>query len=103
MGSCVSQLKIKGIEVFLFKGGLCLLTEVAESSHLSDKMKVVFDQAPKLEGLGEQGDVVRALENIKEIIARDSMTLADLEQLLAHAQVGVGLKDGYLADVEEKA
>ncbi|GJS88102.1 hypothetical protein Tco_0770738 [Tanacetum coccineum] len=74
------------------------LGEVAESSRLPDKMKVVFNQ----EGLKEHRDVVRAFENIKEIIAHDSMMLGDLEQLLAHAQVGVCLKDGYLADVEEK-
>ncbi|GJV90070.1 hypothetical protein Tco_1534008 [Tanacetum coccineum] len=107
------------------------LGEVVESPRLPDKMKVAFDQARKeeasfaalmrelccslrvslskkrrlaaeLEGLGEQGDAVRALENMKEIVARDSVTLGDLEQLLARAQVGVDLKDGYLADVEEK-
>ncbi|GJT29441.1 hypothetical protein Tco_0909716 [Tanacetum coccineum] len=107
------------------------LGEVAGSPRLPDKMKVSFDQARKekasfaalmyelycslrvslskkcrlateLEGLGEQRDAVRALENMKEIVARDSMTLGDLEQLLARAQVGVDLKDGYLADVEEK-
>nr|GEV75984.1 hypothetical protein [Tanacetum cinerariifolium] len=99
------------------------LTKVFDSSRLTDKIKVVFDQArkeeasfaalmrdvccslrvslskkrrlaAKLEVLREQGDVVGALENMKEIIARDSMTLADVEQLLAHAQVRVGLKDG---------
>nr|GEW79584.1 hypothetical protein [Tanacetum cinerariifolium] len=83
------------------------LTEVIESSRLTDKMKVVFDQArtltAELEALEEKEDVVRALESMKEIISRDSVTLADLEQLLARAQVGLGLKDGYLADVEEKA
>ncbi|GKA67380.1 hypothetical protein Tco_0767188 [Tanacetum coccineum] len=107
------------------------LGELAESPRLPDKIKVAFDQARKeeatfaalmrdlccslwvsltrkrrlaaeLEGLGEQGDAVRALENMKEIVARDSVTLGDLEQLLARAQVGVDLKDGYLADVEEK-
>ncbi|GJU43073.1 hypothetical protein Tco_1200339 [Tanacetum coccineum] len=108
------------------------LTEVDESSRLTDKINVVFDQArskqasfaalmrdvccslrvslskkcrlaAELEALGEQGDVVRALENMKEIVVRDSVTLADLEQLLARSQIRVGLKDGYLADVEEKA
>ncbi|GJT86045.1 hypothetical protein Tco_1067762 [Tanacetum coccineum] len=107
------------------------LGEVAESPRLSDKMKVVYDQSYKeeasfaalmrdlycslwvslskkrrleaeLEGLEEQGDAVRALENMKEIVVRDSVTLGDLEQLLARAQVGVDLKDGYLAEVEEK-
>nr|GEY88853.1 hypothetical protein [Tanacetum cinerariifolium] len=108
------------------------LTEVAESSRLTDKMKVVFDQARReeeslealmrdvsfslrvslskkrrlateLEALREQGDVVRALENMKEIVLSDSLTLADLEQLLARAQAGLGLKDGYFADVRAKA
>ncbi|GKA47230.1 hypothetical protein Tco_0740113 [Tanacetum coccineum] len=105
--------------------------EVVESPQFSDKMKVAFDQARKeeasfaalmrelccslrvslskkrrlaaeLEGLGEQGDAIKALENMTEIVARDSVTLGDLEQLLARDQVGVDLKDGYLADVEEK-
>nr|GEV42696.1 hypothetical protein [Tanacetum cinerariifolium] len=108
------------------------LTKVVESSRLTDKMKVVFDQARRkeasfealmrdvccslrvslikkrrlaaeLEALGEQEDAVRDLESMKETVSRDSVTLADLEQLLARAQVGLGLKDGYLADVEEKA
>ncbi|GKF74734.1 hypothetical protein Tco_0224178, partial [Tanacetum coccineum] len=39
---------------------------------------------------------------MKEIVARDSVMLGLLEQLLACAQVGVDLKDGYLADVEKK-
>nr|GEW64335.1 hypothetical protein [Tanacetum cinerariifolium] len=124
------------VEVCLLSMGpffiLDKLTEVADSSRLTDKINVVFDQAHKeeasfavlmcdvccslwvslskkrrlaaeLEALEEQGDVVRALENIKEIVARDSMMLANVEQLLARAQVWVGLKDGYLADVEEKA
>ncbi|GKE45299.1 hypothetical protein Tco_1472583, partial [Tanacetum coccineum] len=93
------------------------LGEVVESPWLPDKMKVAFDQARKeeasfaaltrelccslrvslskkrrltaeLEGLGEQGDAVRALENMKEILSRDSVTLGDLEQLLARAQAG---------------
>nr|GEV79221.1 hypothetical protein [Tanacetum cinerariifolium] len=97
------------------------LTEVADSSRQTDKINVVFDQARKeeasfaalmrdvccslrvslskkrrlaaeLEALGEQGNVVRALENMKEIVARDSMTLADVEQLLARAQVGWALR-----------
>nr|GEU39853.1 hypothetical protein [Tanacetum cinerariifolium] len=83
------------------------LTKVIESSRLTDKMKVVFDQArtlaTELEALGEKEDAVRALESMKKIISRDSVMLADLEQLLARAQVGLGLKDGYLDDVEEKA
>nr|GEW55763.1 hypothetical protein [Tanacetum cinerariifolium] len=97
----------------------------------TDKMKVVFDQARReeaslkalmrdvycslrvslskkrrlateLEALEDQGDAVRVLENMKEIVSRDSVTL-DLEQLLAHAQFELDLKDGYLVDVGEKA
>ncbi|GKA39988.1 hypothetical protein Tco_0732581 [Tanacetum coccineum] len=108
------------------------LTEVAESSRLMDKMKVVVDQARReeasfealirdvccslrvslskkrriaveLEALGEQEDAVKDLESMKEIVLRYSVMLADLEQLLARAQVGVGLKDGCLADLEVKA
>ncbi|GJX84211.1 hypothetical protein Tco_0334985 [Tanacetum coccineum] len=69
------------------------LAEVAESSCLTDKMKVMFDQARKEEA---------SLEALMhDIVLRDSVMLADLEQLLAHAQVGLGLKDGYLGDVGE--
>ncbi|GJZ10422.1 hypothetical protein Tco_0545181, partial [Tanacetum coccineum] len=79
------------------------LSEVAESPRLPDKMKVAFDQARKEKAtFAALMYAVRALENMKEIVARDSVTLDDLEQLLARAQVGVDLKDGYLADVEEK-
>nr|GEX17935.1 hypothetical protein [Tanacetum cinerariifolium] len=107
------------------------LGQVAESPRLPDKMRMTFTQtrkeeasfaalmrelccslcvslskkprlAAELEGLGEQGNAVRAFENMKEIVARDSVTLGLLEQLLARAQVGVDLKDGYSADVEEK-
>ncbi|GKB85094.1 hypothetical protein Tco_0957366 [Tanacetum coccineum] len=107
------------------------LGKVAESHRFPDKMKVAFDQARKeeasfaalmhelccslrvslckkrrlaaeLEGLGEQGDAVKALENMKDIVTCDLVTLGDLEQLLARAQVGVDLKDGYVADLEEK-
>ncbi|GJT46064.1 hypothetical protein Tco_0954779 [Tanacetum coccineum] len=111
--------------------GDIIIGKVAESHRLPDKMKVAFDQARKeeasfaalmhelccslrvslckkrmlaaeLEGLREQGDAVRALENMKDIVTCDSVTLGDLEQLLARAQVGVDLKDGYVADLEEK-
>ncbi|GJZ49680.1 hypothetical protein Tco_0603870 [Tanacetum coccineum] len=35
--------------------------------------------AVELEALREQGDVVKALENMKEIVSRNSVMLADLE------------------------
>ncbi|GJR10738.1 ribonuclease H-like domain-containing protein [Tanacetum coccineum] len=126
-GCSTARLQVLNVPFFI----LDKLGEVAESPRLSDKMKVVFDQARKeeasfaalmrnlccslrvslskkcrlaaeLEGLREQGDAVRALENMKEIVARDFVTLGNLEQLLARTQIGVDLKDGYLAYVEEK-
>nr|GEW45214.1 ATP-dependent DNA helicase PIF7-like [Tanacetum cinerariifolium] len=107
------------------------LTKVAESSRLPDKIKVVFDRARSeekyfaglmhdlcfslrislskkrslvadLEVLVEREDTAKSLEKMREIVARDSVTLGDLEKLLARALVGVSLKDGYVADMEEK-
>nr|GEY65776.1 hypothetical protein [Tanacetum cinerariifolium] len=98
---------------------------------LDDKMKVVFDRArseeksfvglmrdlcfllkislskkrrlvAELEALVERGDAAKPLKKIREIVARDSMTLKDLEKLLARDLVRVSLKDGYVADMEEK-
>ncbi|GJV33650.1 hypothetical protein Tco_1394050 [Tanacetum coccineum] len=37
----------------------------------------------------------------KEIVARDAVTLGELETLFARAQVGVSLKAGFVADMEE--
>ncbi|GJT35733.1 hypothetical protein Tco_0926152 [Tanacetum coccineum] len=65
---------------------------------LSKKRRLVAE----LEALGERGDAVRSLEHTREIVAHDSVTLGDLEQLLARAHVGMSLKDGYVADMEEK-
>ncbi|GKD68030.1 hypothetical protein Tco_1322120, partial [Tanacetum coccineum] len=109
----------------------CVLTEVAESSRLPDKMKVVFDRArseekhfaklmhdlcfsfrislskkrrlvAELDVMVERGDAEKPLEHIREIVARDSVFLGDLEKLLARALVGVSLKDGYVANIGEK-
>nr|GEX31533.1 hypothetical protein [Tanacetum cinerariifolium] len=118
--------------VFVIYGPFFILEklgEVVESPPLPNNMKVTFDQACKEEAsfaalmhelycslrvslsknrLAPQLEVQRArrcsqaLENMKEIVARDSMMLGDLEQLLARAQVRVDFKYGYLADVEEK-
>ncbi|GJT36563.1 hypothetical protein Tco_0926982 [Tanacetum coccineum] len=106
------------------------LTKVADSSRLQDCMKVWFVQKraeekafagflrdqcvglrmtnsknqmliAKLEALGERGDVVRCLDHMREIVARDSVKLRVLEQLLVGTHVGIGLKDSYVADMEE--
>ncbi|GJR11295.1 hypothetical protein Tco_0793947 [Tanacetum coccineum] len=54
-----------------------------------------------LEALGEQGDAVRCLDHMREIVARDSAKLGVLEQVLFGTHVGIGLKDSYVADMEE--
>nr|GEY82953.1 hypothetical protein [Tanacetum cinerariifolium] len=55
----------------------------------------------ELKALGEREDAVRCLDHIREIVARDSAKLG-LEQLLARTHVGIGLKNTYVADMEEK-
>ncbi|GKA46291.1 hypothetical protein Tco_0739174 [Tanacetum coccineum] len=90
---CITYLEEASLEALM--RDVCCLLWVS----LSKKRRL----AAELEALREQGDAVRALENMKEIVSHDSVTLADLEQLLARAQVGLGLKDGYLGDVGEKA
>ncbi|GJS63767.1 hypothetical protein Tco_0678331 [Tanacetum coccineum] len=65
---------------------------------LSKKHRLIAE----LEALGERGDAVRSLDHIREIVARDYGMLRDLEQLLAYAHVRMSLKDGYVADMEEK-
>nr|GEY30401.1 hypothetical protein [Tanacetum cinerariifolium] len=103
---------------------------VANSYHLHDRIKVWFVQAhtedeafaeflcdhcaglkmtlsknhrliAELETLGGWGDV-RCLDYMREIVALESRNLRILEQLLAGTQVGIGLKDGYVVDREEK-
>ncbi|GJV66232.1 hypothetical protein Tco_1477060 [Tanacetum coccineum] len=77
----------------------CLLSEVViEWISLSKKRRLVAE----LEALGERRDAARSLKHMREIVARDSVTLGDLEQLLARAQVEASLKAGYVAHMEEK-
>ncbi|GKD75793.1 hypothetical protein Tco_1334075 [Tanacetum coccineum] len=63
------------------------LTELANSSRLQDKMK--------------RGDALRSLDYMREMVAHDSATLGVLEQLLAGNHVGMCLKAGYMADMEQ--
>ncbi|GJS71196.1 hypothetical protein Tco_0704037 [Tanacetum coccineum] len=108
------------------------LSEVAESPRLADKMKYVFGRSrgedesfaklvrdlcfalrislskkrrlvAELEALGEREGAAKPFEHMKEIVARDAVTLGELETLLARALVGVSLKAGFVADMEEKA
>ncbi|GKB29479.1 hypothetical protein Tco_0868880, partial [Tanacetum coccineum] len=78
------------------------LAEVADSSRLQDKMKVVFVQArAELEALGQRGEALKPLDYMKEMVGRDSVTLGVLEQLLAGTHVGMRLKASYVAEMEE--
>ncbi|GJS48912.1 hypothetical protein Tco_0599033 [Tanacetum coccineum] len=45
---------------------------------------------------------MRPLSFRQRIFARDAVTLGELETLLARAQVGVSLKAGFVADMEER-
>ncbi|GKB41380.1 hypothetical protein Tco_0886322, partial [Tanacetum coccineum] len=65
---------------------------------LSRKRRLIAE----LEALGEREDAFRSLDHMREIIARNSYTLGVLEQLLARTHAGMRLKDGYVADMEEK-
>ncbi|GKB51648.1 hypothetical protein Tco_0902401 [Tanacetum coccineum] len=82
------------------------LSEVAESSRLADKMKISLSKkrrlVAKLEAAGEVEGAAKSLEHMKVIVARDAVTLGELETLLARAQVGVSLKAGFMADMEVK-
>ncbi|GKD00511.1 hypothetical protein Tco_1170785, partial [Tanacetum coccineum] len=43
----------------------------------------------------------RALEGLREIVARDVVKLGVLEQLVACTRVGIPLKVGYVADMDD--
>nr|GFC17319.1 hypothetical protein [Tanacetum cinerariifolium] len=106
------------------------LTDIVDSSRLQDMMKVVFSRArsedeyfiglmcdlcsrlrlslnknrqliAELEALGQQGDALRSLEYMRDMVVRDSITLGVLEQLLASSYVGMRLKAGYADDIDE--
>ncbi|GJW68665.1 hypothetical protein Tco_0123089 [Tanacetum coccineum] len=64
---------------------------------LSKKRRLVA----KLEALGERDGDAKPLEHMRDIVARDAVTLEELETLLARAKVRVSLKAGYVADMEE--
>nr|GEU86439.1 hypothetical protein [Tanacetum cinerariifolium] len=63
---------------------------------LSNKRRLMAE----LEALGESKGVAKCLEHMRVIVGRDAVTLGELEALLARAQVGAGLKTGFLADME---
>nr|GEU84933.1 hypothetical protein [Tanacetum cinerariifolium] len=55
----------------------------------------------ELEALGQRADVLKYLEYMREMVARDSARVGILEQLLAGAHVGMRLKAEYVADMGE--
>ncbi|GKA40197.1 hypothetical protein Tco_0732790, partial [Tanacetum coccineum] len=106
------------------------LSEVTDSTRLEDKMKVMFSRAQdsdeyfiellrellsairvsitkdrrliaELKALGQRADVLKSLEYMREMVARESARLGILEQLLAGAHVGMRLKAEYAADMGE--
>ncbi|GJW70173.1 hypothetical protein Tco_0127090 [Tanacetum coccineum] len=76
------------------------LAEVADSSRLQDKIKVVFVLAH-----GEDESFIALMRDLcsalREIVGRDSAMLGVLEQLLADTHVGMRLKASYVAEMEE--
>nr|GFA64907.1 hypothetical protein [Tanacetum cinerariifolium] len=55
----------------------------------------------ELEAQVERGDPAMHVEYMREIVTCVSELLGEFEKLLARAQVRVGLKDGYVTDMEE--
>ncbi|GJT46023.1 hypothetical protein Tco_0954738 [Tanacetum coccineum] len=101
------------------------LFEVAESPRLEDKMRYVFGHSrvedesmarlmrdlclslrvslsnkrrlvAELEAVGEVEGAVKYLEHMRVIVARDAVTLGELETLLGRAQVAVSLKAAFI-------
>ncbi|GKB14948.1 hypothetical protein Tco_0848871 [Tanacetum coccineum] len=83
----------KELDAYVTARSLAKLSKVAESPRLADKMKYVF---------GRSRGAAKSLEHMRVIVARDAVTLGELETLLARAQVGVSLKAGFVADIEVK-
>ncbi|GKD46958.1 hypothetical protein Tco_1271603 [Tanacetum coccineum] len=106
------------------------LMKVVDSSRLNERMRVWFVQAvaeeevfarflrdrcaglrksisksqqliAELEALGERGDALTSLELMREVVGRDSAKLAGLEQMLVGAHVGIRMKEGYVAKMNE--
>ncbi|GJR46442.1 hypothetical protein Tco_1314545 [Tanacetum coccineum] len=136
-----TKVKVVRKEIYIFTLSLNLLTmaalyildkltEVADSSHLQDKIKVVFIQAcgtdksfialmrdlcsalrvsiaknrrliAELETLGQRAEALKPLYYMKEIVGCDAATLGVLEQLLVGTHVGMRLKASYVAAMEE--
>nr|GEW14572.1 hypothetical protein [Tanacetum cinerariifolium] len=107
----VKDTKLMGLNEVLTMAALYILdklTEIADSSHLQDKIKVVFSRVSiedesfiglmhdlysdlrlsltknqrliaELEALGQRGDALKPLEYMREMVARDFVMLGVLE------------------------
>nr|GEX89475.1 hypothetical protein [Tanacetum cinerariifolium] len=80
------------------------LAEIAESPRLGDKMKVSLGKKRRLigelEAAGEVDGAAKCLEHMKVVVARDAVTLRDMETVWARCQVGKSLEAGFVADIE---
>ncbi|GJU10277.1 hypothetical protein Tco_1132673 [Tanacetum coccineum] len=77
---------------------------IAEMEALKDQGEML---SPHLRGADRRAllfcrDALKALEGLREIVAHDVVKLGVLEQLLAATRVGIPLKAGYVADMEDK-
>ncbi|GJU80999.1 hypothetical protein Tco_1283364 [Tanacetum coccineum] len=68
-----------------------------------DLVEQEVEAGNRVGGIGRTRRCYKPFEHMKEIVARDAVTLGELETLLACALVRVSLKTGFIADMEEKA
>ncbi|GJS64164.1 hypothetical protein Tco_0678728 [Tanacetum coccineum] len=73
------------------------LTEIVDSSRLQDKIKLVFSRAHS-EDESFIGLICELYSGLREMVAYDSATFGDLEQLLASTHVEMRLKAGYVVN-----
>nr|GEW64896.1 hypothetical protein [Tanacetum cinerariifolium] len=83
-----------------------LLRELCYAIRVSinkDRVSITKDRwlIAELEALGQRADVLKSLEYMREMVARDSARVGILEQLLVGTHVGMRLKAEYAADMGE--
>nr|GEU35212.1 hypothetical protein [Tanacetum cinerariifolium] len=115
--------------VEILEGAADVLAEIAEYPRLGDKIKYVFECSrgedeslsrmmvdlyiayrvslgkkrrliAELEAAGEVDGYAKCLEHMKVVVARDDVTLEDMEIVWACCQVGKILKASFVADME---
>nr|GEW25467.1 hypothetical protein [Tanacetum cinerariifolium] len=96
-----AQLEVAMVEVCLVLitvFGVCVLRNWMRILSLGVWQRLVAES----EVVGEVEGVVKCLEHMRVIVARDAVTLGELETLLGRAHVGVSLKAGFVADMDVK-